>query len=74
MGKLATWVLATIVGVMPSTFDFGEFFAPGIRVDLYVPVVLDITRNWGNTMAILGRLARPSVSRASAASALGIPV
>ena len=52
---------ATIVGVMPPAFDFGAVFAPGVQVEIYMPVVFDIVRNWGNTMAILGRL-RPGVT------------
>lgn len=47
---------ATIVGVMPRTFDFGAVFAPGIRIEIYMPAVFDVLRNWGNTMAIMGRL------------------
>jgi len=56
---------ATIVGVIPSWFDFGAVFAPGVNVEVYMPVVLDIVRNWGNTMAILGRL-NPGITLAAA--------
>ncbi|MGH9672584.1 MAG: ABC transporter permease, partial [Bryobacteraceae bacterium] len=56
---------ATIVGVMPPDFDFGAVFAPGIRIEIYMPVVFDIVRRWGNTMAILGRL-KPGVTLAAA--------
>jgi predicted permease len=52
---------ATIVGVMPRNFDFGAVFAPGVRVEIYMPVVFDVVRTWGNTMAIIGRL-RPGVT------------
>lgn len=52
---------ATIVGVMPRDFDFGTVFAPGIQVEIYMPAIFDVVRNWGNTMAILGRLG-PGVS------------
>jgi predicted permease len=48
---------ATIVGVMPADFDFGSVFAPGIDVDLFVPLVLDDARDEGNTLAVVGRLA-----------------
>lgn len=48
--------VATIVGVMPPDFDFGTVFAPGIQVDIYMPVIFDVVRDWGNTLAILGRL------------------
>ena len=30
---------ATIVGVMPPWFDFGAVFAPGVNVEIYLPVV-----------------------------------
>ncbi|MPZ19143.1 MAG: FtsX-like permease family protein [Luteitalea sp.] len=56
---------ATIVGVMPRAFDFGAVFAPGIQVEIYMPVVFDVVRDWGNTMAILGRL-EPGVPLAAA--------
>ncbi|HYP05257.1 MAG TPA: ABC transporter permease [Bryobacteraceae bacterium] len=47
---------ATIVGVLPPTFDFGEIFAPGVKIDLYMPAILEDMRNWGNALAIVGRL------------------
>jgi predicted permease len=50
----------TIVGVMPEEFDFGAVFAPGVRIDAYVPAVMDDLRTWGNTLAIVGRL-KPGV-------------
>jgi predicted permease len=56
---------ATIIGVMPPSFDFGAVFAPGIRIEIYMPVVFDVVRKWGNTMAILGRLT-PGVSLGAA--------
>ena len=47
----------TIVGVLPATFDFGAIFAPGTKVDLYVPFPLSPeTNRWGNTIAVVGRL------------------
>ena len=54
-----------VVGVMPASFDFGAVFSPGLRVDLYVPAVMDQLRNWGNTLAIVGRL-KPGVPVAQA--------
>jgi predicted permease len=54
-----------VVGVMPSSFDFGSVFAPGLRIDLYVPAYMDVLRNWGNTLAIIGRL-KPGVPLAKA--------
>ncbi|MEX2302442.1 MAG: ABC transporter permease [Bryobacterales bacterium] len=52
---------ATIVGVMPAEFDFGAVFAPGNRIEIYMPAVFDILRDWDNTMAVLGRL-KPGVT------------
>jgi predicted permease len=46
----------TVVGVLPSTFDFGSVFSPGLRIDVFVPAILDDMRNWGNTLALVGRL------------------
>ncbi|MBS1803932.1 MAG: ABC transporter permease [Acidobacteria bacterium] len=46
----------TIVGVLPATFDFGAVFAPGKKVDLFVPAVMDFWSTWGNTLAVVGRL------------------
>ncbi len=47
-----------VVGVMPASFDFGSVFAPGGHFDLYFPFPLSPeTHRWGNTMAMIGRLA-----------------
>jgi predicted permease len=46
----------TVVGVLPSQFDFGSVFSPGAKVDMYVPAILDDMREWGNTLALIGRL------------------
>ena len=51
----------TIVGVLPSTFDFGSVFSPGLKVDLIVPQVTDDIRDYGNTLALIGRL-KPGVT------------
>src|SRR5580765_3202721 len=58
-------VPVTVVGILPATFDFGAVFAPGTKFDLYVPAVMDDIRNWGNTLALVGRL-KPGVSVAQA--------
>ena len=50
-----------VVGVLPASFDFGSVFAPGMRMDLFVPAIMDVLRYWGNTLAIVGRL-KPGVS------------
>jgi predicted permease len=55
----------TVVGVLPPSFDFGAVFSPGMKVDLFVPAVMDFWRTWGNTLAIVGRL-KPSVTPAQA--------
>ena len=52
---------ATVVGVLPPSFDFGAVFSPGLKMDVYVPAVMDVLRNWGNTLAVVGRL-KPGVS------------
>ncbi len=55
----------TIVGVLPASFDFGAVFAPGKKVDLFVPAVMDFWSTWGNTLAVVGRL-KPGVTAAQA--------
>lgn len=55
----------TIVGVLPASFDFGAVFAPGKKVDLFVPAVMDFWQTWGNTLAVVGRL-KPGVTAAQA--------
>jgi predicted permease len=46
----------TVVGVLPENFDFGSVFSPGAKVDLFTPAVLDDMRDWGNILALVGRL------------------
>jgi predicted permease len=56
----------TIVGVLPASFDFGNIFVPGTKVDLYSPFPLTAeTNKWGNTMAVIARL-KPGVPLATA--------
>jgi predicted permease len=55
----------TVVGVLPTSFDFGAVFSPGAKVDLFTPLELDQQRNWGNIVTLLGRL-RPGVTVAQA--------
>jgi predicted permease len=52
---------AIVAGVLPSTFDFGSVFSPGLKIDVFVPAIMDDIRNWGNTLALVGRL-KPEVS------------
>lgn len=56
----------TVVGVVPSSFDFPSVFAPGSQADLFAPFPLDsTTAHNGNTLAVIGRL-KPGVSIAAA--------
>jgi predicted permease len=55
----------TVIGVLPETFDFGSVFSPGAKIDLYTPAILDDMRDWGNIMALVGRL-KPGVTLAQA--------
>jgi predicted permease len=48
----------TVIGVLPDTFDFGSVFAPGARVDLFAPYIMDDFRDDGNDLALVGRLKR----------------
>ena len=60
---------ATIVGVMSPSFDFGAVFAPGTRIDVYMPAVFDVLRDWGNTMAVVARH-RPDLTADATQSAI----
>src|ERR1700730_13557141 len=46
----------TVIGVLPPTFDFGSVFSPGSKTDLFIPAILDDMEDWGNTLALVGRL------------------
>ncbi len=60
----------SVIGVLPTSFDFAEVFAPGSHFDLYFPFPLTPeTNRWGNTMAMIGRL-KPGVTPAAAQSEL----
>lgn len=65
---------ATIVGVLPDSFDFGAVFSPGSRVDVFAPLNLEEARTWGNIVTFIGRL-QPgvTVSQARAEAALVAP-
>ncbi len=57
---------ATVVGVLPASFDFSTVFTPGSRVDIFEPFPLSPeTNRWGNTLSIVGRL-KPGVTVKSA--------
>jgi predicted permease len=56
----------TVVGVLPPSFDFGSVFAPGTKMDIFSPAILDGgMRYWGHTLAVIGRL-KPGVTVAQA--------
>jgi len=55
----------TVVGVLPESFDFGAVFSPGAKVDLFTPLDLNLERNWGNIVTLIGRL-KPGVTVAQA--------
>jgi predicted permease len=58
-----------VVGVLPPADPFTTVFFPAVRVDTYVPVVTENSRNWGNTLALIGRT-KPGISPAQAAADL----
>jgi len=61
---------ATVVGVLPASFDFASVFAPGTPVDIFVPWPLnDKTKPQGNTMKVVGRL-KPGATVSSAQAEL----
>ncbi|HEY4010106.1 MAG TPA: ABC transporter permease [Acidobacteriaceae bacterium] len=55
----------TVVGILPRSFDFGAVFAPGTKVDLFVPIDFKGTRLDGNAITLIGRL-KPGVTVAQA--------
>ena len=61
----------TVLGVLPSSFDFGSVFAPGRRIDLFLPLPLTAeVDSMGNTLSVIGRM-RPGVSLRQAQAELG---
>lgn len=64
---------ATVVGVLPKSFDFGAVFAPGEGVDLITPLIPDNERTWGNIVPMIGRL-KPNVPLAQAQAEANIVV
>ena len=61
---------ATIVGVLPASFDFASVFTPGTPVDIFIPwPVTDETKPQGNTMKVIGRM-KPGVTMQSAQAEL----
>ena len=39
----------TVVGVLPASFDFGSVFHPGVKADIFTPVILDDIQAPGDT-------------------------
>jgi predicted permease len=63
---------AMVVGVLPASFDFGSVFAPGKRIDIFVPWPLaDKAKPTGNTTRIIGRL-KPGVTLQGAQAELTV--
>ena len=61
---------ATVIGVLPASFDFASVFRPGIPADLFTAFPLsEETSNYGNTLAVVGRLA-PGVTIEQASAEL----
>jgi predicted permease len=54
-----------VVGVLPAGFDFGSVFAPGVKVDFFIPISINSLKDAGHALALLGRL-KPGVSVAQA--------
>jgi putative ABC transport system permease protein len=62
----------TIVGVLPSSFDFDAIFSPGNEIDMIQPFPLTPeTARFGNTLFGIGRL-KPGVTAAQAQADLGV--
>jgi len=55
----------TVAGVLPPSFDFGSVFAPGTKMDIFAPAIMDEMRDWGNTLLLIGRL-KPGMTVAQA--------
>ena len=62
----------TVIGVVPASFDFGSVFAPGSRIDLFVPLPLtpEVDR-MGNTLSMIGRL-KPGATIQQAQAEAGV--
>jgi len=64
---------ATVVGVLPASFDYGGMFDPGRRIDYVQPFPLsEETNRTGNTLALVGRLAPGATIEAAAAEATSL--
>ena len=63
MGKLITINnrATPVVGVLGPDFDFGAVFAPGTKMDYFVPIIMDSISGWGHMLALVGKL-KPGVT------------
>jgi len=50
-----------VVGVLPPADPFTSVFFPAVRVDGYTAVVKERSRDWGNTLTLIGR-AKPGIA------------
>jgi predicted permease len=50
-----------VVGVLGPEFDFGAVFAPGTKMDYFVPIIMDSISGWGHMLAVVGKL-KPGVT------------
>jgi predicted permease len=62
---------ATVVGVLPATFDFGAIFSPGAKTDFFTPAIGDTFRNWGHILSIIGRL-KPGITVGQAQAEMSV--
>jgi len=64
---------ATVIGVLPPSFDFTSIFAPGRRIDYVAPFPLSPRSNRsGNTLGLIGRLAPGAAPESATAEAAAI--
>ena len=58
---------ATVVGVLPESFDFGAVLSPGSKVDMITPLIPEYERDDGNVIPLIGRM-KPGVTVGQAQS------
>jgi len=56
---------ATVIGVLPESFDFGAIYSPGAKIDIFTPYLYDRVREYGNMIALTGRM-KPGATLAQA--------
>ena len=56
---------ATVIGVLPASFDFGAIYSPGAKIDIFTPYLYDRVREDGNMISLTGRL-KPGITLAQA--------